>query len=69
MATVINICIIKINSIASNASLNIGESVIASPSATAKYTGSNATYGDHAPSVAPMKNVYVDPDVNDMNQT
>lgn len=67
MATVINIFMIKINSIASNASLNIGESVINSPTSTAKYTGTNAAYGDKAVSLAPMKNIYVDPDLNDQS--
>jgi hypothetical protein len=65
---VINIFMIKINSIASNASVNIGESVLNSPTAAAKYTGTNASYGDRSASVAPMKNIYVDPDVHDMNQ-
>lgn len=68
LATVINIFVLKINSIASNASLNIGESVINSPMASAKYTGSNAAYGDKSPSLTPMKSVYVDPDVNDQTE-
>ncbi|MBW5446368.1 spore germination protein [Cohnella sp. CFH 77786] len=68
MATVINIFVLRINSIASNASVNIGESVINSPTSSNKYTGYNASYGDAAPPYATMKNTYVDPDVNDMNE-
>lgn len=68
LGTVINIFMVKINSIASNASLNIGESVINSPMSTAKYTGTNNAYGDKSPSLVPMKNIYVDPDVNDQTE-
>lgn len=65
MSMVINVYVFKINSIASNASVTIGESVINSPHASSKLTGTNCSYGDDAPPIATMKNIYVDPDVND----
>ncbi|MFC0211643.1 spore germination protein [Paenibacillus chartarius] len=66
--TTITIFSIKINSITSNASVNIGESLHNSHTANSKSTGENASYGDHAPTVANMKSLYIDPDVNDQNE-
>jgi hypothetical protein len=69
MPTIINIYTLKINSISSNASVNIGETFHSSHSANLKSTGSNTSYGDEAPPISTMKNIYVDPDVNDQNQS
>ncbi|WP_248930544.1 spore germination protein [Paenibacillus hamazuiensis] len=68
MPSVINIFYMKINSIASNGSVNIGESLHNSPTANTKSQGLNASYGDTAPPQANMKNIYIDPDVNDMGE-
>jgi hypothetical protein len=68
LSTVINIMFIKVNSVASNGSVNIGESFINSPTSNLKSTGTNSSYGDHAPPSSLMKNVYIDPDVNDQNE-
>jgi len=65
LSTVINIFSMKINSIATNASVNIGESFHNSHTANTKSTGANSSFGDHAPPNASMKNIYVDPDGND----
>jgi hypothetical protein len=61
MPTVINIYTLKINSISSNASVNIGESFHNSHTANTKSTGAHTSYGDEAPSNSTMKNIYVDP--------
>jgi hypothetical protein len=68
MQTVINIYTLKINSISGNASVNLGESFHNSHSSNTKSTGANTSYGDEAPSISTMKNLYVDPDVNDQTQ-
>ncbi len=68
MPTVINIFALKINSISSNGSVNIGESFHNSHTANTKSTGANSSYGDHAPPNAQMENIYIDPDVNDQNE-
>lgn len=68
LPTVINIYNMKINSIFSNGSVNIGESFHNSHTANTKSTGANTSYGDEAPALSTMKNVYVDPDGNDMNE-
>ncbi|MFB6466156.1 spore germination protein [Cytobacillus sp. Hz8] len=65
MQTIINIFNIKINSISTNGSVTIGESLHNAPTANAKTTGQNASYGDYAPPTAAMENVYIDPDIND----
>jgi hypothetical protein len=67
MQPVINIYTLKINSISGNASVNIGESFHNSPTSNSKSTGANTSYGDEAPSISTMKNLYVDPDVNDQS--
>jgi hypothetical protein len=68
MQPVINIYTLKINSISGNGSVNIGESFHNSHTANSKSTGANTSYGDEAPSISTMKNLYVDPDVNDQSQ-
>ncbi|WP_210023071.1 MULTISPECIES: spore germination protein [unclassified Paenibacillus] len=68
LSTVINIFSMKINSISNNGSVNIGESFHNSHTANSKTTGENSSYGDHAPPTATMKNIYIDPDVNDQNE-
>ncbi|MFC3886096.1 spore germination protein [Bacillus songklensis] len=65
MPDVINIFSIKINSISHNGSVNIGEALHNSHSANSKSTGANASYGDTSPTQARMKNIYIDPDIND----
>lgn len=61
----INIFCIKINNIANNGAFSIGETLHYGHAAHTKSTGSNVSYGDQAPPTAQMRNVYVDPDVND----
>ena len=68
LATVINIFAMKINNISSNGSVNIGESFHNSHTSNSKSTGTNSSIGDNAPPTATMKNIYVDPDVNDQNE-
>jgi hypothetical protein len=68
MPTNIHILSMKINSISSNGSVNIGESFHNSHTANSKSTGANSSYGDQTPTTAHMKNVYVDPDFNDQNE-
>ncbi|SEB42810.1 spore germination protein [Paenibacillus sp. GP183] len=68
MQPVINIYTLKINSISGNASVNIGESLHTSHTSNTKSTGANMSYGDEAPSIATMKNLYVDPDEYDQTQ-
>jgi hypothetical protein len=68
MQPVINIYTLKINSISGNASVNIGESFHNSHTANSKSTGANTSYGDEAPSISTMKNLYVDPDEYDQSQ-
>lgn len=65
MPSIINIYSIKINSIATNGSVNIGDALHNSPTAHTKAQGTNASYGDLAPSESQMENVFIDPDVND----
>jgi len=57
-----------LHSIAGNGSVNIGESFHNSHTANSKSTGSNASYGDRNPTSATMKNMYVDPGVNDQTE-
>jgi hypothetical protein len=64
----ITILSIKINSISHNASVNIGESLHNSHSANSKSTGMNSSYGDYTPTSSNMRNIYIDPDVNDQNE-
>lgn len=68
LGTSINIFAMKINSISGNGSVNIGESFHNSHTANSKATGTNASYGDEAPPISTMKNIYVDPDVNDQGE-
>jgi hypothetical protein len=65
LPTVINIFNMKINNITNNASVNIGESLHNSHTANTKAQGTNASFGDVSPPLAAMKNIYIDPDIND----
>lgn len=65
MQTVINIFSLKVNSVATNGSINIGEAFYNSPTANMKSQGQNSSFGDYAPPTAAMENVYIDPDLND----
>jgi hypothetical protein len=65
LPTVINIFNLKINNITNNASVNIGESLHNSHTANTKAQGTNASFGDVSPPRAAMKNIYIDPDMND----
>ncbi|WJH32420.1 spore germination protein [Paenibacillus aurantius] len=66
MASIVNIFCMKINSISNNGSVNIGESVHSDHTANTKSQGVNSSYGDGSPAESAMKNVFVDPDFNDM---
>ncbi len=68
MPIFINIYSIKINSIATNGAFNIGESLLNSPTANTKSQGQNASFGDVSPTSSGMENVFIDPDMNDMNE-
>ncbi|WP_082232580.1 spore germination protein [Halobacillus massiliensis] len=68
MASFVNIFSIKVNSIASNGSFNIGESFHNSPTANTKSQGQNSSYGDMAPASSGMENVFIDPDLNDQGE-
>ena len=65
MPSVINIYNVKINSISSNGSVNIGEALHNSHTAHSKSTGTNSSYGDVSPASSKMRNIYIDPDTND----
>lgn len=65
MQTVINIFNLKVNSVASNGSINIGEAFYNAPTANMKSQGQNSSFGDFAPPTAAMENVFIDPDLND----
>ncbi|WJE16824.1 spore germination protein [Halobacillus sp. ACCC02827] len=68
MPSFINIFNIKINSIASNGSFNIGDAFHNSPTANTKSQGQNSSYGDVSPTSSGMENVFIDPDMNDMGE-
>ncbi|MEH7124804.1 spore germination protein [Bacillus sp. JJ1773] len=65
MQTVINIFSLKVNSVATNGSITIGEAFYNSPTANTKSQGQNSSFGDYAPPTAAMENVFIDPDLND----
>ena len=65
MPHVINIFSLKINSISTNGSVNIGEALHNSHVANSKSTGVNSSYGDTSPTQGKMRNIYIDPDTND----
>ncbi|MGD6817358.1 spore germination protein [Metabacillus sp. 84] len=67
MPTTINLFHLKVHSISCNGSLNIGETVINSPTSSTKSTGANSSYGDFSPSDSLMENIYIDPDQNDQS--
>jgi hypothetical protein len=64
----VNIYYLKINSLASNSSLNLGSTFHNSHTANTKSTGDNSSVGDHSPADAVMKNMVFDPDVHDQNE-
>ena len=68
MPVVINIGNIKINNVATNGSVNIGEVVHNSHSANVKSQGSNTSVGDFSPTNSQMNNGAVDNDVFDQDQ-
>lgn len=65
MQTVINIFSLKVNSVATNGAITIGEAFFNAPTANTKSQGQNTAYGDQAPPTAAMENVFIDPDIND----
>lgn len=65
MPHAINIFSLKINSISTNGSVNIGETFHNSHVANSKSTGVNSSYGDASPTQGKMRNIYIDPDTND----
>lgn len=69
MGTIINIFCMKINSVSSNGSVNIGEALHNSHTANTKAQGGNTSFGDTSPTQSNMKNVYVDPDMYDQTET
>ncbi|KSU80931.1 MULTISPECIES: spore germination protein [Fictibacillus] len=68
MGCMVNIYYLKINSLASNSSLNLGSTFHNSHTANTKSTGDNSSVGDHSPADAVMKNMVFDPDVHDQNE-
>jgi hypothetical protein len=64
-SVVINLHYLKINSIAGNGSITIGEATYNSPTTNNKSQGLNSSYGDTSPTEAMMENILIDPDVND----
>jgi hypothetical protein len=64
-SVVINLYYLKINSIAGNGSITIGEATYNSPTANHKSQGINSSFGDTSPTEAMMENLLNDPDVND----
>ncbi|WP_231889973.1 MULTISPECIES: spore germination protein [Bacillaceae] len=65
--TTINLFNLKIHSISCNGSVNIGETVHNSHTASSKSTGSNSSFGDFSPADSLMENIYIDPDQNDQS--
>ncbi|MGG1574802.1 spore germination protein [Fictibacillus sp. NRS-1165] len=68
MPCMVNIYYLKINSLASNSSLNLGSTFHNSHTANTKSNGDNSSVGDHSPAEAMMKNMVYDPDINDQNE-
>jgi hypothetical protein len=63
----INIQNIKVNSMASNASINIGPAFHNSHSAHSKYLGNNTTVGDTSPADSEINLSVNDPDIADQS--
>jgi len=63
--TIINLYYLKINSIAGNGSVTIGEAAFNSPTTNSKSQGITSSFGDTSPTEAIMENLLNDPDVND----
>lgn len=63
----VNVFNLKVNSIASNGSLNLGPVIHNSHSARSKSFGSNSSVGDQSPTKALMSNHIKDPDFIDQS--
>ncbi|HET7580693.1 MAG TPA: spore germination protein [Bacillales bacterium] len=63
----VNVYNLKVNSIASNGSLNLGPVIHNSHSARSKLFGGNASVGDQSPTSALMNNKIADPDLIDQS--
>lgn len=68
MPTTINLFNLKVNSISCNGSVNIGEILHGSHTASSKSTGANSSFGDFSPADSLMENIYIDPDQNDQSE-
>ncbi|GLI08471.1 hypothetical protein YDYSG_45020 [Paenibacillus tyrfis] len=64
----INIFYIKINSISNNGSFSIGDTFHHGHTVRSKTQGTNASFGDESPSRSEMRNIYIDPDLNDQGE-
>ncbi|KPV56209.1 MULTISPECIES: spore germination protein [Paenibacillus] len=64
----INIFYIKINSISNNGSFSIGDTFHHGHTVRSKTQGTNASFGDESPPRSEMRNIYIDPDLNDQGE-
>lgn len=69
MNCIFNIANVKINSISGNASINLGESTISSPSVTTKAQGTTFSVGDGAPISSQTSNGWADQDWKDQDSS
>jgi hypothetical protein len=68
MGTINNIFNLKINNVASAASVNFGNTVNIGPESISKSAGGNSPIGDLTRSVDLERNVFIDPDVVDSSR-
>ncbi|EIT84721.1 hypothetical protein A374_13555 [Fictibacillus macauensis ZFHKF-1] len=69
MGCIVNIYYLKVNSLASNSSLNLGSTLHKDNMTNSKSVGDNYSSGDYSPTEAIMKNVMNDQDINDQGQS
>ncbi|SFI57590.1 spore germination protein [Thermoflavimicrobium dichotomicum] len=68
MGTINNIFSVKINSVASSASVNFGNTLNIGAESVTKSLGGSSPIGDFARNIDLERNVYIDPDVIDQSK-
>jgi len=68
MSFIVNISQIKVNSVANNASIDVGPCIHNSHASNTKIWGSNMSSGDHTPTTSTSMNHVFDADVNDQSE-
>lgn len=67
MGTINNIFNIKINSVASAASVNFGNTINIGAESNSKSLGGSAPVGDFTRNIDMERNLYIDPDIKDQS--